>query len=319
MRLRRIYELAVREGMKADPRGEMRANEDLENAKRRLDSLSAAERERFDRETLKNPYDDTRILHGSPDTEIKTAFVGIDVDTSELLLIDRINASKKNKIDLAVSHHPQGIAFAAFYEVMDMQADIFLNLGVPINISEKLVEERKKEVSRRLHAANHHRASDAARLLGIPFLSIHTPADNHAVSFLEKTINQRRPKVLKDVLAAIDDIDEYKIARRECVPPTILFGSPESRTGKIFIDMTGGTEGPREIVDNLLQAGIGTVIGMHLSEDHYKKYQGKNINVVIAGHIASDNLGMNLLLDKIEKTSPLKIVPGAGFRRIRRS
>lgn len=319
MKLRKIYELAVREGMKADPRGEMRANEDLENAQKRFDALSAAERERFDRETLKNPYDDTRMLNGSPDAEIKTAFVGIDVDTTELLLIERLNASKKNKIDLAVSHHPQGVAFAGFYEVMDMQADIFSNLGVPINISEKLVDERKKEVGRRLHGANHHRASDAAKLLGIPFLSIHTPADNHAATFLEKEMKRRSPKVLKDILSIIDNIEEYKIARREHVPPTILFGSPESRTGKIFVDMTGGTEGPKEIVDNLLQAGIGTIIGMHLSEDHYKKYQGKHINAVIAGHIASDNLGMNLLLDKIEKTGPLKIVSGAGFRRIRRS
>jgi predicted ATPase len=39
---------------------------------------------------------------------------------------------------------------------------------------------------------------------------------------------------------------------------------------------------------------------MHLSEDHYKHAKGEHINVVIAGHIASDNLGLNLLLDEIE-------------------
>ena len=36
---------------------------------------------------------------------------------------------------------------------------------------------------------------------------------------------------------------------------------------------------------------------MHISEDHRKEAGKHHINVVIAGHIASDNLGMNLLLD----------------------
>jgi hypothetical protein len=40
--------------------------------------------------------------------------------------------------------------------------------------------------------------------------------------------------------------------------------------------------------------------------------------VVIAGHISSDTLGLNLLLDEIEKEEKLKIINCSGFRRIRR-
>ena len=38
---------------------------------------------------------------------------------------------------------------------------------------------------------------------------------------------------------------------------------------------------------------------MHISDEHKKEAEKHHINVVIAGHIASDNLGMNLLLDSV--------------------
>jgi putative NIF3 family GTP cyclohydrolase 1 type 2 len=57
---------------------------------------------------------------------------------------------------------------------------------------------------------------------------------------------------------------------------------------------------------------------MHLSEEHFKKVKEKHINVVVAGHIASDNIGMNLLLDKIQQKGKLEIIGCSGFRRIER-
>jgi len=57
---------------------------------------------------------------------------------------------------------------------------------------------------------------------------------------------------------------------------------------------------------------------MHLSEEHLKKVKDANLNVVIAGHISSDNLGLNLLLDRIEKEEKLDCINCSGFRRIRR-
>ena len=57
---------------------------------------------------------------------------------------------------------------------------------------------------------------------------------------------------------------------------------------------------------------------MHLSEEHFKQAKDEQVNVVIAGHIASDNLGLNLLLDQIEKAEKLKIINCSGFVRIRR-
>ena len=68
----------------------------------------------------------------------------------------------------------------------------------------------------------------------------------------------------------------------------------------------------------MANAGIGTVVGMHVSEEHKKQAEEAHINVVIAGHISSDSLGINLFLDKLEKQG-IEIIPCSGFIRILRS
>jgi len=55
-----------------------------------------------------------------------------------------------------------------------------------------------------------------------------------------------------------------------------------------------------------------------MSEDHRKEAEKHHLHVVIAGHISSDTLGLNLLLDVLEKRAPLSVVDFSGFKRIRR-
>ncbi len=318
MKLKDITSFIVAEGRAADPRSAQQIDDMLARRRKAFDEAPADRKEMFDRQMLEHPYDDSRIVYGDPDRNVTHAMVGIDIDTSELLLIDRLNAKGSTKIDLAIAHHPSGPGFAQLYEVMDMQTDILNGIGVPLTVAEGLVTDRKKEIGRRLHAANHYRAADAARLLDIPFICMHTPADNHAATFLRDLFEDKGPQTLGSILDILLSIEEYHTASRRHVPPTILMGNPQQRAGKIFVDMTGGTEGPKDIADYLVTAGIGTLVGMHLSEEHYKKFQGKHINVIIAGHVASDTLGMNLLLDKLEETSKIVTSAFSGFYRIKR-
>jgi len=57
---------------------------------------------------------------------------------------------------------------------------------------------------------------------------------------------------------------------------------------------------------------------MHLSDEHRKKAEKHHLNVVIAGHISSDNVGINLMFDELQKKGKLKILPCSGFRRFNR-
>jgi putative NIF3 family GTP cyclohydrolase 1 type 2 len=318
VKLREFFELAIQAGMDADPRGRAALEKELHEATKAYEELKPEDREYHDAERLRNPYADSRILHGNPDVEVRKILVGIDIEAPELILADRLN-QKGAGIDLALSHHPEGRAYANFYEVMRMQADILNRFGVPINVAENLLEDRMKEVERKLLPVNHTRGVDAARLLGVPLACLHTPADNMVARHLQTLFDHEAPRKLKDVLNLLRDIPEYQHSRRNNAGPRLFLGSEEQRCGKVFVDMTGGTEGAKETIEKISQAGVGTIVAMHMSEDHRKEAEKHHLHVVIAGHIASDNLGLNLLLDAVEKRQSLEILECSGFKRVRRT
>jgi putative NIF3 family GTP cyclohydrolase 1 type 2 len=288
MKLSQLYRKIVKFGAQQDPR---------KNA--RIDS-----------------YADTAILYGAPDTQVNKILVGIDIEIGELLLADRIR--QEQGLDLVISHHPEGSALASLYEVMQLQVDLLIKVGINKAVAKELVEERKREVERKLLAQNHMRSVDAARILDLPFMCVHTPADNHASGFIQRLLNRKKPRKVQDIVGILMDIPEYKLAAKELAGPRIILGNPKRPVGKIFVEMTGGTEGSKYVFDKLYKRGIRTLVSMHLSEEHFKKVKDANLNVVIAGHISSDTLGLNLLLDEIEKEEKLKIIDCSGFRRIGR-
>ncbi|HCG98899.1 MAG TPA: NGG1p interacting factor NIF3 [Actinobacteria bacterium] len=316
MKLREIYELAVELGMEYDPRGKAEVEKSLAKKKEVYDGLKDDEKEFFDTDALTNPYADTRILTGDSEAEISGIFTGIDMEAQEVVLADRLK-EKGESIDLIFAHHPEGKALAALAEVMGMQADIWATLGVPINIGDALIGERLTEVQRGLMPINHNEAVDAARLLGFSFMCCHTPCDNLVTDFVQKHIDAKAPETLGDVVKALKEIPEYKAAAKDKAGPNVLVGDSGKRTGKIVVDMTGGTEGPEAAMEKLADAGVGTIIGMHFSEKLRKKAGESHVNLIVAGHIASDAIGMNLFLDKL-KAKGVKIIAGAGLVRVER-
>ena len=317
MKLKDIYQKAIETGMHNDPRSSDGVMKDIEQKKKSYDELKPDEKDFFDMESLRNPYADSRILFGTGDEEIRTVLAGIDIEVGEVLLADSLR-SKGKQVDLLLSHHPEGRAYANLYDVMRMQSDILNRFGVPINIAEDLMEGRIKEVERRLLPANHSRAVDAARLLGIPFLCLHTPADNMVANYLQRLFDEKKPYLISDVMSILKDIPEYKDAGLHTVGPSVFLGAKNRKAGKIFVDMTGGTEGSKEIFESLTTGGVSTIVAMHLSEEHRKEAEKNHLNVVIAGHISSDNLGLNLLLDEITRGNAIEILECSGFKRFSR-
>ncbi len=315
MKLRQVYELAVEMGKRNDMRGDYLLKL-LEEKQKEFEKLSDEEKLLFDQETLHNPYSDTRILVGTGIEEIKTIMCGIDIETPEILLADRLN-QKGQKIDAVLAHHPEGIAYAALYDVMQVQADMMEEAGVPINIGEALMAERIAEVRRTIMPMNHQRAVDAARLLDIPFMCVHSPADNLVDQFLRREFEEAEDLTLGDILEILNDIPEYRKAQELKAGPRIIIGDKQKRAGKIFIKMTGGTSGSEKAYEKMAAAGVGTIIGMHMQEKHREAAQANHINVIIAGHMASDSLGMNLFLDQLENEN-ITIIPCAGLLRVAR-
>ena len=61
--------------------------------------------------------------------------------------------------------------------------------------------------------------------------------------------------------------------------------------------------------------------GLEKQVEYYsfdKKIKEERINIINAGHTASDNVGFNLLLDKVERKQKLSVIEVSGFRRFKR-
>lgn len=317
MKLNSFYQRAYTAGIEADLRGKAAITQILKKAKGDYEALPSDKKPFFDKEAFTNPFSDTRILNGSGTADIKSVIAGIDVEGPELLLVDRMKAKGVN-IDLVMAHHPEGCAFAGFYRVMDLQIDAFATKGVSLVAAENLLAVRRAQVARRVHAANHQRSVDIAKMLGLNYVCVHTPADNLAYKHVNKVVDKAKPKNLGEVIDALYTIEEYKHAARQNNPPKIVIGSKTSRVSNILFEFTGGTEGPKEIYEKLSNQGVDTIVAMHQSEEHYKSCKDANINVIFASHIASDNLGVNLILDKVIGSEKIKVHEFSGFRRVAR-
>lgn len=317
LKLKAIYELAVKKGIENDPRGKEEVEKILKKAEKAYNEMKDKEKKEFDPEKLMNPYSDTRILYGEPQREIKSILVGIDIEVGEILLADRLREKGRN-IDLVLAHHPEGKALVDLYEVMGMQSEIMELFGVPINVAEGLMTSRIGEVKRGLMPLNHNKAIDAARILDIPMMCTHTVADNMVTTFLQNLIDEKKPETVGEIVDILKDIPEYEAAVKSGAGPAIVVGDKERKAGKVFVDMTGGTGGSEDAFAKLSQAGVGTIVCMHIGEKHRKEAEKNHINVIIAGHMASDSLGMNLILDEVAKAG-VEIIPCSGLTRFSRA
>lgn len=316
MTIQEIYDLAIEMGIKADPRGEKAVEKLLERTKKEFKELSEKKKKYFDTDSLTNPYSDSKLYFGDPTTEVKKILAGIDVSGTEVLLADRLN-EKGERIDLLIGHHPEGHGLAALHDVMDLQVDVYGSAGIPVNVAHALMAERMVEIERRIHPSNHTQVIDTARLLNIPFMSLHTIWDNMGDQFMKNYLKGKDFETVGEIVEYMMEIPEYIEAKKGKAGPMIVSGSEKSRVGKIVLFFTGGTNPSKDMYIEMAKAGIGTVIDMHMPEDAIKEMKKMHINVINAGHMSSDSIGANLFFDELEKKG-IEVIPCSGFIRVKR-
>lgn len=319
MKLKNLFSLAVETGIDADPRGRKELERMLKKQKEKYAKLPEKEKEFADEERTWNPYSDSRIIAGTGEEEMKRMMVGIDIETPELLLADRLR-ERGEKIDGMLIHHPEGRALADLEKVLPMQADLLALLGVPVNQSDALLKPRMDKIWRAIHADNLLRVERAAELLHLPSMVCHTITDNLVWRFMEKNICAKKYDDLGEIMNAIQDIPEYRYYAKKGNPPIIVHGGRSTRPGKICAtEFTGGTNGPEELIASQAQAGVGTIISMHVTEKSLEEAKKYHVNMIQCSHMASDTIGVNLLLDKFQKKdSKLSFVEASGFIRVER-
>ncbi|HPH45094.1 MAG TPA: NGG1p interacting factor NIF3, partial [Candidatus Aminicenantes bacterium] len=232
MNIGRFYRKAVAAGIAADLRGKKEIDRLLAEAAEESKGAAPEDKEFFDRDRLFNPYADTRLLTGDPETPVRRILAGIDIDGGELHLARSLNREPAGpKIDLVLSHHPLGPAQYRMYDVMRLQAGLLALHGVTVSVAEQLMDKRIEEVERRLLPANATRTMDLARALGLPLICLHTVADNCVTNYLTKLFAAKKPSRLKDLVRLLRAIPEYERSFRLQAPPKIINGKDSHSCG----------------------------------------------------------------------------------------
>ncbi len=319
MTIQQIFDLGLEMGIKADPRGEAKVKKYIKNRKEEYEELPKKKKTYIDPKSLDNPYSDSGILYGDPKKTVKRILAGIDTDATEILLADRLNqkASGRGMIDLVIGHHPMGITLASLHDVMDLQVDVYAGVGVPVNVMDALLRERMDTVKRKIHPMNHNQIIDTAKLLDIPIMNLHTIWDNMGDKFMEDYLAKKSFDTVGEIYDYLMEVPEYQEAAKGKNAPEIVSGSPKSRAGKVALFFTGGTNPSKESYIELAKAGVGTLVDMHIPEDALKELKKLHVNVINAGHMASDSIGANLFLDILEKKG-IEVIPCSGLVRVRR-
>jgi len=240
------------------------------------------------------PADSGVIVEGE---RISKVAFGIDIEVAELLLARELG------VDAVITHHPRGgLPMVEFHNVMENQIERMVQAGVPINKAQKVLRERVEQVSRAHHVANYDRLVSAAKLLGMPLLTIHTPADILAEKFVQKHLDKNLKKfarpTLGDVIKILEKLPEYK---KTLAKPVARVGKEDEFAGRVFVTMAGGTGGGEKVARAYFEAGVGTLVVMHMADDTIKAVKKQGIgNVVVAGHMASDSVGINQVIGALE-------------------
>lgn len=317
-----IFDIAIEKGMNNDPRGKKEVQKYLKGLEKEYDLLTEKEQDLYDKEHLENPYHDSTIYFGDPKTPVKRLIVGIDVEGPEMLLVHEINKDNSKKIDLVVGHHPEWKALLWIAKLQKGVAPaVGENVGVPINVCEKLEFPRVWEVAQRFAPMNHSRALSFPRMLDIPYVGIHTPADNCCQSYFENLVSKNKKKLetLQDIVNLLLEEPEMQVATKAGCGPQIWNGEKTSKCWKIAVTwITGGTEWSREIYAEYAKAGVWTILEMHMSADHLKEAKKHHLNVIMTDHMASDSLWMNLIFDEVEKCG-VEILDFSWFTRFSRN
>ncbi|NHJ14970.1 MAG: hypothetical protein EAX95_14915 [Candidatus Thorarchaeota archaeon] len=244
-----------------------------------------------------------------PGKDIKKVLIGIDMATAELLLARELG------YDLVIAHHPPGgVARINFDQVILLQIDQMIEMGVPPHIAEKAIQGRLETAKNATHVSNYDRIISAAKLLNLPFMNVHLPCDiiarNRFIEVLSSGVAGKELPLVSDAIDIIMDIPEMKMGMTE---PAIHVGSASNRLGRWVVGMAGGTNGGAGVAKAYYDAGISTVFYMHLAEkdkSELRSYE-KSGNLVATGHIASDSVGISPFVKRLGEAG-LEVTPMSG-------
>ncbi len=241
---------------------------------------------------------------------IRRALFGIDVGPAELIL------AKQLGLDAAIAHHPNP-AVQSYPAILDKHVDQMVAAGVPLDEARAAVAPLKEASILSYHLGNYGQAVSAARLLGLPYLNIHNPLDELGRRIMDQAVQRAvsgaGPEAkVKDVVDGLMSLPELGAAPTR---PLVALGDPAARAGKVVVAHGAGTNGRAPVALAYFRHGVGTVVYIHLDHAELLKLRTQappGANLVVAGHIASDLVGINPFVRALEERG-VAIVRASGL------
>jgi len=246
------------------------------------------------------------------DGDVRRVFVGIDVDLGELLLARSLGAEG------VIAHHPIGSkARLGLPSVIERHEAQMREEGIPADLAREKMLERQRPVAHALHTTNYDRVVDAARQLKLPTMNIHLAADligrQYFIDFVRRVVDGAKTTV-GGLIGELKTIPEMEAS---LVQPELWLGEAENPIGRWVVQMAAGTNGGAPVYRTYYEHGISTILAMHIDERDLRELeqlQRPQANLVITGHMPSDSIGMNRVIDALEKHG-LEVIAGSGVIR----
>ena len=227
---------------------------------------------------------------------LRKVLVSIDVSTAELLLAKNLGC------DGVIAHHPAGgKAQLDGYQVFLRHIDQMRAAGVPADISREAVKNKYRVLDVQHHPENYDQTPSAAKKLGLPLVTIHSPCDEIGRRMLVQAIKGLgEDATVSKLVSRINAFPEFRNAETEI---RVRLGSPKNKAGKVAISHACYTNGGFDVAKAYFEHGVNTLSYIHISEPDLTRLAAEKMsrNLIVLGHIASDWLGINRLLRELEK------------------
>lgn len=256
------------------------------------------------------PADSTVYVPGE---DIETALVGIDLESPEVQL------AHDHGYDLALAHHPTGMsARLDFPEVFDTQVEFMTDHGVPEDVAEEAITDLRSRMDHGGHSSNYRHDPSVAELLDQPYLNTHLAPDEYGRRVFREVADELADGASAgEFVDALSEIPELDAAATDV---RLRVGDRENDLGEVAIHHAAGTNGGASVARAYFEHGVDTVLYIHVgagdTAELREEFDGAGKNLVVTGHIASDAIGMNAVIDALEERGvECDTISGCGIGR----
>ena len=190
------------------------------------------------------------------------------------------------------------------------------DFGVAEHLADKLIRPAATVPEQR---STGYRNNQLAAALGMPYMTIHGPADLYLLHEGHRTLREEKPRTVGDLVEISDTWPEVQWLLQRGLGTTVAVGDPANPLGKAYCCFYGGWNPTPEVFEALCDAGCGTLWVVATGEALNEVARRRGVSIVVTPHMPADNYGLNRLFDDaMARFGDFEVVETSNFVRVDR-